>query len=160
MSKQWIDFKKLRQELNFETVLSNYGVTLDIRETGKGRQHSGSCPLSKCKGKSLLRKVFSANLDDKIWQCFSCRQKGNVLDFIALMEGLDGSNGKDMRKAAEIAVEKFRGCESQELEPARVSEAKPPESSEKTYVKTVVNAPLDFALKSLDASHPWFKERG
>ena len=156
--KQWIDFRALRRELKFEQVLSHYGVEPHIRTTEKGRQHSGTCPLQTCREKSKKR-TFSANLDRGIWQCFACKQSGNALDFIALLEGLDPSNASQLRQAAEKARETFLGEISQpslDLTPDKAAvEETPPEQ----IVETVVNAPLDFELQSLDPDHPWFRER-
>ena len=156
---EWIDFRKLRRELNFEKVLTGYGVTLNIRETEKGEQHTSPCPLPSCSKKASTRKVFSANITNGIWQCFSCRSKGNMLDFIAVMEGLDTSSGQDMRKAALIATETFLG----EDKASKKEEAHPElpiETVEEEYIETRINAPLDFTLKSLDPNHPWFAEQG
>lgn len=38
---QWVDFKLLRERLDFAAVLQHYGVTLK----GKGEQQQGFCPL-------------------------------------------------------------------------------------------------------------------
>lgn len=156
MKKQWIDFKALRRDLSFERVLSHYNVQLHVRTSGKGRQHNGLCPFQTCKGTSKKR-TFSANLDRGIFQCFKCRQSGNVLDFIAIQEGFDPSNAGDLRKAAEKAKAMFIGTELPEEKPVTPAVA---EASSEAAVETVVNAPLDFELQSLDPDHPWFRERG
>ena len=160
--KNWIDFKALRRDLDFEQVLRHYGVELNIRATDKGRQHSGPCPLKTCKSGRTAKKVFSASLDRGIWQCFFCKEHGNVLDLVVLLEGLDRSKGEDVRKAAKIATERFikQGAKPtiQPEEPSKIEESKgadiPPPA------KTLVNEPLDFTLQSLDGSHEWFGQNG
>jgi len=157
---EWIDFKALRRDLNLEKVLAAYGVRLNIRDTPKGRQHSGPCPLNLCKGKPPSKATFSANVDQGIWRCFACGSHGNTLDFILLCEGLNPTIGADVRKGALIAQRKFlggKGDEKAAQEPQPEVRAQPKEAA---YAKTLINEPLDFTLKSLDPSHGWFKERG
>ena len=43
----WVNFKELREKLNFEAVLRHYGV--DVKR--KGEQHHGFCPLPLHQGK-------------------------------------------------------------------------------------------------------------
>ena len=84
----WIDFKALRQSLSFESVLKHYGV--EVKR--KGDQHHGFCPLPNHNGQKKSQS-FSVNLRRGIFQCFGFGAKGNVLDFYALMEGVDPENG-------------------------------------------------------------------
>ena len=37
------------------------------------------------------------NLSKKVFQCWSCKAKGNVLDFYAKMEGYDPDKPKELR---------------------------------------------------------------
>lgn len=159
---QWVDFKELRERLDFAAVLRHYGVELKA----KGQQHQGLCPLPnhpKHTGKKRTSS-FSANLTKGIWQCFGCGGKGNVIEFAALMEGFDPKNKEDFRKAALALQDRF-GIATTPPEDAKVSDA------EKTAIKkakgggeepkrVVVNAPLDFKLRELDEEHPYLRERG
>lgn len=161
---QWVDFKKLRSELLFETVLLAYSVEIKSKDTARGRQHQGFCPLPNCNPGSGHSPSFSANLDKGIWQCFSCGGKGNVLDFGVLMEGLDPNNPEDFRKGALILQGKFAAAPK----PSSVQTKKPKkkkgkgskEQSPPADEKVVVNTPLDFELKSIDANHPYLPSRG
>mgnify|MGYP002682816700 FL=1 len=82
----WVNFKRLRESLDFAQVLRDY----DVAVTMKGDQAMGFCPLPDHKGRTDRKsKSFSVNLKKGIFQCFGCQAKGNVLDFVALMEGLD-----------------------------------------------------------------------
>ncbi len=166
---QWIKFKELRQKLDFASVLKHYGIELRV----KGEQHQGLCPLPGHKGEK--HPSFSANLQRGIFQCFGCQAKGNVLDFVALMENLDPTNGEDFRKAALIAEERFvraaaaptegTGRESnlpdQQTTRAQTAPAPEPKGEPAAAApQTVINAPLDFELKGLDPKHPYLAGRG
>lgn len=155
----WIDFKTLRRDLNFEIVLKGYGVSLNVKETPQGRQHKGACPLQGCKDKPASKNAFSANLDKGIWQCFGCGNRGNALDFIIAIEGLDSSKGADVRKAGLIAQKKFLS-KADAVASATAKESPKPTPASAQYPGARVNEPLDFTLRSLDTSHSWFAENG
>lgn len=81
---EWIDFKKLRELLDFKKLLDHYKVELKP----KGReQHGAYCPLPTHNGRGSGR-TLSVNLARGIWKCFGCGEGGNVLDFAVRMEGL------------------------------------------------------------------------
>src|SRR3954463_12327875 len=92
----WIDFKRLKENLDFSVVLAKYGVEL---KPGRQDRHQGFCPLPNHHGQRKSPS-FSAHLARKIWQCFGCGAKGNVLDFAVLMEGLDPRNPGNVRTVA------------------------------------------------------------
>lgn len=144
----WINFTELRKQLRFEDVLRHYGV--EVRR--KGDQHTGPCPLPAHKG-SKTAPCFSANLERGIFQCFHCKASGNLLEFAALMAQVDPEDGRALRKVAVELQTRFapEGANTKTARrKARELPAPPPAS--------FVNPPLDFALKGLDASHPFFEE--
>ncbi len=152
----WIDFKALRAKLDFEQVLRDYGV--EVKR--KGDQHHGFCPLPSHQGKKNSPS-FSANLARGIFQCFGCGGKGNVLEFAALMEGVDPQNSTAFRDVAlrlqerlcpeaGVAANQWKGPK----EPQPVKPSATPE------LAALVNAPLDFELKGLDSGHPYLAGRG
>ena len=180
----WVNFQKVREQLEFSELLSHYGF--EIKTNGK-HQVKIHCPFHDDANPSC-----GVNLTKKVFHCFSCQTKGNILDFYARMEGLKPENTRDLRKAALLAVETF-GIDggSQEAKSGdqpkakskteKTSKAKKrtskvikkPEGSEvgKTEVKPAsdacadsqehdkpVNAPLTFELQ-LDAKHPFLKDR-
>src|ERR1051326_4807816 len=100
----WIDFKALRQELNFAQVLQHYGVEHKV----KGDRASAFCPLPGHRGKRRSPS-FSADLKRGLWQCFGCGEKGNVIEFAALMEKLDPQNPREFHKTAALLQERFLG---------------------------------------------------
>ena len=153
--KAWINFKELRQKLDFEQVLKYYNV--EVKR--KGDQHHGICPLPGHAGDKQSAS-FSANLVRGIFQCFSCGAKGNVLEFVALMEKADPSDGKAFRIVAMKLHQQF--C-STKVEPKAKAPTRPDKKQDDLPLlnpPTVVNAPLDFELKGLDNKHPYFQGRG
>lgn len=157
MKKNWIDFKELRSRLDFAAVLEHYGV--EVKR--KGAQHHGYCPLPNHNGKRNSPS-FSANLEKGIFQCFGCGAKGNILDFAALMEKKDPKDGAALHEVAVKLQERF--CPElvspakQKAQPA----GKPavPKKNPKDDLPRIVNEPLNFALKDLDATHPYLLGRG
>jgi DNA primase len=151
----WIDFKELRAKITFEQVLRHYGV--EVKRTGN--QHHGFCPLPNHNGKKNSPS-FSANFEKGIFQCFGCGAKGNLLEFAAMMEKVDPKDGTAFRKVAGKLQKQFcpeLGGTQETNKPA----AKKPEKAEpKNELPAIINEPLDFELKGLDAEHPYLKSRG
>jgi DNA primase len=155
---QWINFKELREKLNFPRVLDEYNVQLNA----KGDQAIGFCPLTTHKGEKRSQS-FSVNLTRGIFQCFGCKAKGNVLDFACQMEGFDLNDKADFRKAALRVSERFGITASQskkESETPKPPGAAQPKEEKKTGPTRQVNAPLDFTLKGLDRKHLSLLNRG
>lgn len=154
----WIDFKALRRHLDFERVLAHYGV--EVKRWGG--QHLGFCPLPDHKGRKNSPS-FSANLKRGIFQCFGCGAKGNALEFAALMEQVDLHDGTAFRELALEVQRRF--CpetiqlDDRKAEPAK-AKPKEAETTGPTDAPALVNAPLDFELKGLDAAHPYLLGRG
>jgi DNA primase len=149
----WINFKELRARLKIESVLEHFGVA--IRGPSK-TQHQGPCPLPGHIG-SRNSLSFSANLERGIFHCFSCGAKGNILEFAALMSGVDVKDGIALRKVALELQTKFFPSGLSVHTPQTANH---PSSSSSQTSSPRVNAPLDFALKGLDGSHPYLLECG
>lgn len=147
----WINFKELRARLSFEDVLRHYGV--EIKR--KGAQHQGFCPLPNHNG-SRSSPSFSANLERGIFHCFGCGAKGNVLEFAALMQGVDVNDGDALRSVAVELQQRF----FPEGASTRKKPGTPASKPEPKSTPVVVNVPLDFELKDLDAGHPYLSARG
>lgn len=162
----WINFKAVREQLNFEEVLKLYNVELKNR---KGDQHHGFCPLPQHNGHGRSAS-FSANLKRGIFQCFGCGAKGNVLDFVLLMDGLNPSNGRDVRTTALKLQRQFNltGIEQQDNSQSQPSRPPPQRragvvqkpAAKQSATPVVINEPLDFELKGLDPNHPYLLNRG
>ena len=176
MSATWVDFRRLREELDFAAVLRHYGVELKVRRKD---QHQGFCPLPTHPTHDGRRHSpsFAANLSRKCWQCFGCGASGNVIDFAVRMSGLDPGNPQSVRRIALELQERFldppkntreqpacvqRKRKKPQVEGRRHGEddAQQKPSATSAGPVVVVNAPLDFTLKGLDAGHPYLRERG
>lgn len=107
MTRDWVDFKKVKSAVSMQMVLDHYGIK---GLTRSGDELRGSCPIHKGSARS---KNFSVNLQKNAFKCFSsdCKAKGNVLDFVAAMEGCD------VRTAAVKLAQWFKARESQSSSP-------------------------------------------
>jgi DNA primase len=147
----WINFRELRSKLNFADVLRHYNV--EVKR--KGAQLQGFCPLPSHQG-SRNSRSFSANLERGIFHCFGCGAKGNVLEFAALMQSVDPSDGDGLRSVAVELQQRFFPRGPSGRTKVTTSSAAP----EGRTTPVVVNGPLDFELKDLDAGHPYLAGRG
>jgi DNA primase len=182
--RTWIDFKKLRQELNFAVVLRHYRIDLK----GKGERATGMCPLPTHPQRADGQKrtaSFSANTARGIWQCFGCKASGNVLELAARMEGFDPTDPVEFRKAAIKVAETFGvgmdqdstkfpthkepvgAVQSPGPVPSPAAAVLPPTSSMLPLpadgsppIRMVINEPLKFELKHLNHQHPYLPSRG
>ena len=148
MPKEWINFRELCKQLDFERVLASYEVRLEPK--GGNGQFVGTCPLPS--HPNAKGKTFSANFEKGVWQCFGCNQSGNTIDFAVLMEGKEKSNGTHVREVAVMLRERFV-----ERKAAPAQKAPPKGAMQGSQV---VNQPLDFELKTLNAQHPYFAAHG
>src|SRR6266568_7924435 len=87
MSQAYIDFAFVKENASFERVLEHY----NIQTKGTGAQRSLRCPFH-----ADTRPSCRVELDKKIWHCFACGESGNVLEFVARLEG----DKDDLRAAA------------------------------------------------------------
>ena len=77
--KDWVDFKAVKQAVSMEMVLDRYGINWLRKNRDELR---GRCPIHKGEGE----RSFQVNISKGAFQCFSCKARGNVLDFVAAME--------------------------------------------------------------------------
>jgi len=157
----WIDFRKLRQDVDFPALLRHYEVKLRVN----GVQGQGFCPLPTHRGQRRSPS-FSVNFDKKIFQCFGCKAHGNAIDFAVRMEGHLPSDTHAVREVAERLQKEFvpAGLRRNERRPpVRQSPAqgKPAgqEPGPPSGKPVMVNPPLDFKLRNLDPKHPYLKSR-
>ncbi len=157
----WIDFKELREQLDFAAVLRHYGAELKA----KGDQQQGFCPLPDHNGQRNSPS-FSANVKKGIFQCFGCGAKGNIIEFSALMEKLNPKDGRDLRKAALVLKKQFvpdaevTRTRNPKAGFQREAKAKLAELPIKEEKPVLINPTLDFELKDLDSEHPYLAQRG
>ena len=141
-------------------VLEHYGLLDKFKESKDSL--SGPCPIHKGSNPTQFRVSISKN----IWNCFSeCKHGGNVLDFIAKMEGAT------IHAAALKAIQWFHldpkamAADSNEAEEAQQPETVVKESPPKAKAPVAVHAegtgpnkPLKFRLDKLQAEHPYLLE--
>jgi DNA primase len=159
----WIDYKKLRESLNVVQVLQHYRVQFKR----KGTQVQAKCPLPGHPEESTSLS-FSINVEKRVFQCFGCGASGNILDFIARMQGKDPRIVNEFRQSALFAQQTFGAAASS---PPPQRPAPPPI---RPLVRSVVqslatpqesppvlfNEPLDFELKNLDPTPRYLFNRG
>lgn len=156
MKTNWIDFKSLRDRLDFAQILEHYKVEVKC----KGNQHHGFCPLPNHNGKRNSPS-FSANLEKGIFQCFGCGAKGNLLDFAALMENTNPRDGAELHVVAAKLQQHFcpeLGDKSDK--PSTEKPTPPKREGPKDERPVIINQPLNFELKELNAAHPYLLGRG
>jgi DNA primase len=80
--KAWVDFNIIKASVTMEMLIVQYGLTSLARN---GDEMRGVCPIHQGKSK----REFSINLAKNTFYCFAplCKARGNVLDFVARMEG-------------------------------------------------------------------------
>jgi len=142
--KNWVDFKAVKAAVTIEQVLGHYGVNWLRRNEDELR---GRCPIHQGEGD----RTFHASISKNAFHCFSCKARGNVLDFVAAMEKCS------VRDAALKVQEWFS------LPVGESGAAKAPASTggKKTAPEkqTPINPPLGFQLR-VDQSHGYGLSRG
>ena len=174
MTAPRLDFKRLRAEADFSAVLTSYGIELKKDGTRPG-QFKALCPFHDDKDPSL-----KINTEKNIFHCFVCEAKGNILEFVMKMDGVDirpaalkvasicGLGGE----AAQPAAKPKAGAKAKTSAAVKAAAKPAPAAasaaaSEKTQeVNTPPadgpNPPMSFALK-LDGSEEmlaWLAGRG
>jgi DNA primase len=143
--ENWVDFKAIKQQVNVRMVLDHYHIDW-LRK--KADELRGRCPIHRGEGQD----TFHVNLSKNAFQCFSCKARGNVLDFVAAMEQCS------VREAAVKLAEWFAVSEtSAGTQPAR---APKPKTVAPAGEGPAENKPLTFQLKGLDPAYPYLQSRG
>ncbi len=162
----WVDFKAVKSAVPMEAVLARYAVKVYRANKDHVR---GKCPLPSHTS-AVSKLSFVVNTTKNVWSCKSesCvaaregKTGGNVLDFVALMEGCS------IREAAEKLASWF-GVKA-ELAVAPAAAGEPPQVAVKPAPAPVLpaeppkeegeNPPLKFTLKGVDSAHPYLAHRG
>lgn len=135
----WVNFAAIKQNVGLAVVLRQYHVPL--RRSGRD-QYRGCCPIHGGDG----REAFHANLTRNIFHCFSCGAGGTVLDFVVAMEGCT---------LREAALQLERETTTPPTQPT------PPDCHRQLVTKKrSMPAPLGFALRGIDSTHPYLAARG
>lgn len=173
MPQQYIDFAFVKERVSFVPVLAHYKLQL----VGRGKDQAVLCPFHRERKPSCR-----IELERRVFHCFGCEAKGNILEFVARIEG----NPKDLRAAA-IKLSAIcgiapappregagkpgtsRGRPPSESAPAgqpaadndndAARQQTPGQPQDGLAEPEAVNPPLTFTLR-LDAEHPYLRERG
>src|SRR5713101_4255150 len=114
VSQTYIDFAYIKEHASFEQVIAGYNLKL----LGQGSQRSLLCPFHRERKPSC-----KIDLERNIWHCFGCEAKGNVLEFVARMEG-----DEDDLRAAAMKIAEICGIATaapREQKPARETRSGP-----------------------------------
>ena len=80
---EWVSFTQVKEQVSIQQILEHYGLVEGLRSQKGGDELVGICPLHQ-EGKAS----FHVSLSKNAFQCFGCKRKGNILDFVGYMEGL------------------------------------------------------------------------
>jgi DNA primase len=151
---QYVDFKAVKASVSMLQILDHYGLTERFKRSNDSL--SGSCPLHNGDNPTQFRVSLAKNC----WNCFGqCKRGGNVLDFVALKEGVP------LRQAA-LRISEWFNLSFEAPNTDAGSETTKPASSQARAKSasagddTGPNKPLGFQLQNLDAAHPYLAERG
>jgi hypothetical protein len=89
----WIDFKETKARAQVRPVLDHFGILEHLEE--RGAELVGWCPFGKEHGKG---DSFAFNVEKRSFQCFACKSRGSILDFVAKHQGVN------LREAAKIVL--------------------------------------------------------
>jgi hypothetical protein len=89
----WLDFKQIKARVEVRPVLERFGILEHLE--ARGAELVGWCPLGREHGKA---DSFAFNIEKKSFQCFACKARGSVLDFVAKHQGVS------LRDAAKVAL--------------------------------------------------------
>ncbi len=141
MENEWVDFHMVKAKVSMQMLVDQYGLR-DLRKSKD--ELRGQCPIHKGEGE----RTFHINLSKNAFQCFSCKAKGNVLDFVAAMERCS------IREAA-LKLQSWFAVGESDNAPAVTSE----EAVEEVTADAVINPVLPFKLR-VDSSHQYGPSRG
>jgi len=146
-NENWVDFRAVKDAVTMRAVLDHYGVNW-LRK--KGDELRGRCPIHKGEGQD----TFHVSLSKNAFQCFSCKARGNVLDFVAAMENCS------VRDAAVTLAEVFGVSAEQPAAERAAKQGSPEKTPDAPAGESPQNKPLGFELKGVDGGHPYLQSRG
>ena len=77
----WVDFRALKENVSIEDILRYYGLLEKLRQ--RKDELVGLCPFHQ-----ETKGSFHASLTKNAFQCFGCKRKGNILDFVKFKENV------------------------------------------------------------------------
>ena len=141
MENEWVDFRVVKAQVSMQMLVDHYSLR-DLRKSKD--ELRGRCPIHRGEGE----RTFHVNLSKNAFQCFSCKAKGNVLDFVAAMEHCN------LREAA-LKLQSWFALEESDKPPAVTAK----EEIEEVIADGVINPLLPFKLR-VDSTHEYGLSRG
>ncbi|MEM8539418.1 MAG: CHC2 zinc finger domain-containing protein [Pseudomonadota bacterium] len=152
MPAKRVNFKEVRESADFGAVLSSYGIEM-IKDGQKEGQFKALCPFHDDQDPSM-----KVNTDRNIFNCFSCGEGGNVLDFVMKQDGSDVRAAA--LKVADIAnVPSSPAPQRSKPKKRRKDPVADPKPDAEELDGVPYNKPLTFQLQSLATDHSFFNER-
>ncbi len=160
----WVNFDEIKKTVLLQMVIEHYGIPLRRMNAHTLR---GRCPLPTHHSEKS-KESFTATLNKGTGGAWACQSQscakargragGNVLDFVAVMEGCS------VREAAiklqtwflVPAAGKPRGPAGKEPKSQLISE----EKRNGAGGESECNKPLSFELQKIDCAHPYLAQRG
>ena len=146
MSDTRVDFKSIKSLVSMEMVLARYEVNWLRKKEDELR---GRCPIHQGEGKD----TFHVNVLKNVFNCFSCKKRGNILDFVAAME-------KCSVRDAGVKIKEWFSEGGHEMKQGSVAQQKSVTKTAEEKVLPLVNKPLTFELRGVDPRHGYLEERG
>ncbi len=164
MPQTYVDFAFVKANASFEKIAAAYNLTL----TGAGTERAVLCPFHR-----ETKASCKINLEKRIFHCFGCGERGNVLEFVARLLGDEADLRAAALNIAEIcnippAPPRGNRAKSRKRPQGAAREAGAAQISSKPETAASeargapgepVNPPLAFRLK-LDPGHPYSSARG
>jgi DNA primase len=144
MIGEWVDFGAVKASVSLAQVLRAYQV--DWLRSRRPGQWEGRCPIHR----GARSDAFQVNLTKNAFHYFACQSHGNVLDFVAAMEGCC------LREAARRLACRFQVSTGSPSRGPVVGAEKGNWLGETERG----NRPLGFTLRGIDSSHPYLTSRG
>jgi len=144
--EKFVGFETLKRSVSMAQVLERYQLLTTFHRSGDNL--SGPCPLHGGHNRTQFRVSLSRNC----FICFGdCHGGGSIIDFVSRKEGVG------IRDAALLLQDWFRVTDDGNGQGVRrmAASSQPVSPDHNGY-----NPPLRFALRNLDESHPYLKERG
>ena len=150
----WVNFKELREKLDFREVLHHYGV--EINAGNKLQHQAASVPCRRTLRDKLEAHHSPLTLNGESGSVSAAVPKAmSSTSLVAWKSSIPERADDILRKTALILADRYRtrgGAKPVVSPPKKLA---PPAN-----IPKVINAPLDFALKDLDPDHPYLLGRG
>jgi len=105
-AKSWVSYAAVKDAVPIERLLERIGHAFTRRSDGR---IEATCPIHK----GTHARQFKTTANGRGFKCFACGAKGNVLDLVAALEGVE------IREAALRLVEWFGLLRNTSAQPER-----------------------------------------